>query len=95
MARSGRVVTQRIHPVLKPLGPVRSKRDVQKFDSLPKIQKHVQGIIHNGKYRGHTAVFDTGAQQLMIGRDGWEIIKRHDNWIDAQGVNLCGPPKEG
>ena len=40
-------------------------------------------------------MFDNGAQQLMIGRDGWEIIKRHDNWIDAQGVNLCGPPKEG
>ena len=30
---------------------------------------------------------------MVIGRDGWEIIKRHDNFIDAQGVNMGGPPK--
>ena len=40
-------------------------------------------------------MFDTGAQQSMIGQDGQEIIKRHDTWIDAQGVDLGGPPKEG
>ena len=32
-------------------------------------------------------MFDTGDQQPMIGRDGWEIIKRLDTWIYAQGVN--------
>ena len=45
--------------------------------------------------RGHTTVFDTGDQQSMIGRDGWEIIKRRDNWIDTQGVNMVGPSKAG
>ena len=40
-------------------------------------------------------MFDTGYQKSMIGRDGWEIIKRHDTWIDAKGVDLCGTPKAG
>ena len=40
-------------------------------------------------------MFDTGAQQLMIGQDGWEIINRHDTWIYAKGVDLGGPPKTG
>ena len=31
----------------------------------------------------------------MIVRDGWEIIKRHDSWINARGVDLGGPPKAG
>ena len=74
---------------------MRSKRAVRKFDALPKIQKHGQGIIHNGKARGHTAVFDTGSQKSMIGQDVWEITKRHDTWMDPQGVNLGGPPKSG
>ena len=40
-------------------------------------------------------MFDTGAQQSMIGRDGWNIINRHDTWIYAQGVNMVGPSKTG
>ena len=68
---------------------------MQIFDALPKSQKHVQEIAHNRKARGHNAVFDTGAQKLMIGWDGWEIIKRHDTWIDANGVDLGGTPKAG
>ena len=40
-------------------------------------------------------MFDTGSQKSIIGRDGWEIIKRHDTWIDAQGVNLGLPQKTG
>ena len=41
------------------------------------------------------AVFDTGAQHLMLGRDGWEIIKRHEKWIDTRSVDLGGPSKTG
>ena len=93
MAKSGCVVTRRGRPVLNTRGPVRSKRSVQTFGTLPKIQKHVQGIFHGGIVRGHTAVFDTGPQQLMIGRYGWEIIKRHDNWINVKGVDLGKPPR--
>ena len=40
-------------------------------------------------------MFDTGAQQSMIGRDGWEIIRRHDSWIDERGVDLGVYPKSG
>ena len=65
------------------------------FDAPPKIQKHVQGIVHNGKARSHTKVFDTGSQQLIIGRDGLEIIKHRDTWIDLKGVDLGGTPKAG
>ena len=60
MAKSGPVVTRRSRPDLKPRGPTRSNQSVWTFDTLPKSQKHVQGIIHNEKARGHTAVFDTG-----------------------------------
>ena len=31
----------------------------------------------------------------MIGRDGWEIIKRHDKWIDVRGVDLGSSSKAG
>ena len=95
MAKSGNVFTRRGCPVLKPQGPACSKRDVHNFDALPKSHKHEQGIIHGGKARGHTAVCDTGAQQSMIGQYVWEIIKRHDNWIYAHGVNMGGPPNAG
>ena len=44
---------------------------------------------------GHTTVFDTGAQQSMIFWGGWDIIKCHDTWIDAQGVNMGVPSNEG
>ena len=40
-------------------------------------------------------MFDTGAQQSMIGRDVWEIIKRHEKWIDTRGVDLGGSSKTG
>ena len=71
MAKNKHAVTRRSRLFLKPQGPALSKIAVQKFDALPKIQNYVQVIVHNGKARGHTAVFDTGAQQSMIGRDGW------------------------
>ena len=95
MAKSRRVVTRRSRLVLRPQGPTLSKKAVRTFDALPKSQKHVQGIVHNRKERGHTAVFDTGAQKSMIGQDGWEIIKRHDNWITVKGADLGGLPKAG
>ena len=31
----------------------------------------------------------------MIGRDGWDIIKRHEKWIDTRGVDLGGSSKTG
>ena len=40
-------------------------------------------------------MFDTGYKQLKTWRYGWEIIKRHDTWIDAKVVDLGGPPKAG
>ena len=95
MAKSGRAVTQRGRPVLKPRGLTCSKRAVKTFNALTKIYKHAQGIFHDGIARGHTKMFDTGAQKLMIGQYGWEIIKRRDTWIYAQGVKMGGPPKSG
>ena len=95
MAKNRRGITWRSRVILKPRGSVLSKGDVQKPDSWPNKLRHVHGIVHNGKSSGHTAVFDTGAQKSMIVRDGWEIIKRHDSWINARGVDLGGPPKAG
>ena len=40
-------------------------------------------------------MFDIRAQKSMIGRNGWEIIKHHDTWIDAKGVNLGGTSEAG
>ena len=40
-------------------------------------------------------MFNTGPQKSMIGRYGWETIKCHDTWIDAQGVNFGLPQKVG
>ena len=71
MAKNGHAVTQRSRPVLNPRGPDLSKIAVHKFYDLPKIQNHVQVIEHHSKARGHTAVFDTGPHQSMIGQDGW------------------------
>ena len=31
----------------------------------------------------------------MIKMVGWEIIKRHDIWIYAQGINMGGPSNAG
>ena len=69
--------------------PAISNRAVWNFNDQPKSLKYVQGIDHSGISRGHTAVFDTGAQQSMIGLVVWEIIKRPDTWIYAQDVNMC------
>ena len=60
-----------------------------------KKSKHAQGIIHNGFAESHSDVLDTGAQKSMIIIRGWQIIKRHGSWIDAQGVNMGGPSKVG
>ena len=95
MAKNRRGITWRSRVILKPRGSVRSKGGVQKPDSWPNKLRHVHGIVHNGKSSGHTAVFDTGAQKSIILRYGWEIIKRHDYWIDARGIDLGGPPKSG
>ena len=56
--------------------------------------RHVQEVVHGGAGT-HVAVFDTGAQQSMLGRDGWEIIKNHEKWIETRGVDLGGPSKKG
>ena len=95
MAKSGRKVTHKEFPFLKLRGSVHRKRVVRNLDARPKIHKHAQGIVHNGVTRGHTAVFDTGPQKLMIGRDGWEMIKHHYTWVDAQGVNMGEISKTG
>ena len=63
VAKSRRIVTRRGRPVLKPQGPVHSKRSMRTFDALPEIHEHAQRIVHNGITRGHTAVFDTGHQK--------------------------------
>ena len=68
---------------------------MQTLDARPKIQNHEQGIVHNGDSSGHTALFDTWDQQSIIGRYGWEIIKRRDTWIDAQGINMGGSSRAG
>ena len=38
---------------------------------------------------------DTGSHQYIIGMLGWEIIERHDSYMDAQFVNIGGPSKSG
>ena len=93
--KRGRIVNCRRRPFLKPRRPMLSKRSVRTFDALPKSHKNAQGIVHNGIIRGHTTVFDTGHHKSMIGRYGWEIIKRHDTWIDTLGVNMGGTPRSG
>ena len=66
---------------------------MRNLDVIFKGHNHAQGIVHNGYDKNHTTVLDTGAQKSMIGMGGWEIIKRHDSWIDAQGVNMGGLSK--
>ena len=88
------MVSRRIRLDLKPLDPLCSKGDARKPNSRPNKLRHIQGIVQR-KARGHTAVFDTDAQQYMIGRDGWEIIKRHNKWIDARGIDLGSSLKAG
>ena len=92
MAKDGRKVSQRSRLDLKPRDPLRSKVSARKPDARPNKLRHVHGIVQ-GKARGHTDMFDTGAQQSTIGRDGWDIIKRHDTWIGARGVDLGGYSK--
>ena len=94
MVKDRRKVSRRIRPDLKPQDPLRSKGAARKPDPQPNKLRHIQGIVQ-GKARGHTAMFDTGNHQSMIGRDSWEIIKRHDKWIGAKGVDLWSSLKAG
>ena len=88
MAKNRRKVTRKRCPVLKPRGSVHNKRSVQTFYARPKMHKHTQVISHDKIARVNTTLFGTGAQKSIIGREGWEIIKLHDTWIDTQGVNV-------
>ena len=81
MANNGRKITHKGRPFLNPRGTMHSRRAVKNFDARPKSHRNAQGIVHDRIERGHTAVFDTGAQKSMIGRDGWEMIKHHDTCI--------------
>ena len=94
MVKDGRKVSQRSRPDLNPRDPLCSKGAARKPDARPNKLRHIQRNVQ-GKAIGHTAVFDTGDQQSMIGRDGWEIIKRHDKWIDTRGVDLGSSSKAG
>ena len=94
MAKDGRKVSQRSRLDLKPRDPLHSKGPARKPDALPNKLRHIYGIVQ-WKARGYTDVFDTGTQQSMIGRDGWDIMKRHDTWIDARGVDLGSSLKAG
>ena len=95
MAKSGRKSTSKECMVMKPLGVSRIKRAVQTLYAQPKSQKWAQVIIHDREARGNTTVLDTVAQQSMVGMGVWEIIKRHNISIDAQGVNMGDSSKEG
>ena len=67
------------------------------LDAHPKTKSHkyAQGIVHDGDARVHNAVLDTGYQQSMVSMGSWEIIKRHDAWIDSQVINMGGYSKAG
>ena len=94
MVKDGRKVSRRSRPDLNPQDPLISKGDARKPDARHNNLRHIHGIVH-GKARGHTSLIDTGAQHSMIGRDGWEIIKRHNKWIDARGEYLGSSSKAG
>ena len=99
MVKGGWVITRKSRPGLKPQRPLGSKRmPGQSASTGPNKFKlklrHVQGVVQGGA-GAHGAVFDTRAQQSMLGRDGWEIIKNHEKWIDTRGVDLAGPSKTG
>ena len=70
MAKNRFGIARRSRPVLKPWGSVRSKGAVRKPDALTNKSRHVHIIVHNGKASVHIFMFDTGAQQSMIGRGG-------------------------
>ena len=97
--KGGQTIPRKSRPGLKPRGPLgsrgtpRSTARTSPNKSRVKL-RHYQGVV-KGAEGAHVAVFDTGAQQSMLGRDGWEIIKNHDNWIDTRGVDLGGPSKAG
>ena len=94
MVKDGRKVSRRSRPDLNPQDPLISKGDARKPDAQPNNLRHIHVIVH-GKARGHTSLIDTGAHHSMIGRDGWEIIKRHNKWIDARGAYLGSSSKAG
>ena len=94
-AKSGSKSPTKGHPVLNPQGVTLSKKAVQTLDDRPKSHNYTHIIFHSGADMGHTAVLDTGSQQSTVGMRVWDIIKRHDTWIDTQGVNMGGSSKEG
>ena len=97
--KSGRDISRKSRPGLKSRRPPNSKGMPGRYAiTIPNKSKvkirHVQGVVQGGA-GDHVAVFDTGAQQSMLGIDGWDIIKNHDKWIDTRGVDLGGPSKTG
>ena len=97
MVKGGRAITRKSRLGLKPRGPLGSKQmPGRPASTVPNKLKlrHVQEVFHGGAGT-HVAVLDTRAQQSMLGRDGWDIIKNHENWIDTRGVDLGGPSKTG
>ena len=94
MVKGGRDIPRKIRPRLNPQDPLCSKGTTRSLDARPNNVKlrHIREKSI-GEVSSHMAVFDTGAQQLILGRDGWEIIKRHEKWIDTIGVELGGPSK--
>ena len=97
MVKGGRAITRKSRLGLKPRRPLGSKRmPGRPANTVPNNFKlklrHVQGVVQGGAGT-HLSVFDTGAQQSMVGRDSWEIIKNHKKWIDTHGVDLGGPSK--
>ena len=95
--KGGRATPRKSRPGLKPRGTLgirgtsRSTANSSPNKSRVKL-RHYQGVVQ-GAAGAHVAVFDTGAQQSMLGYGGWEIINYHDKWIDTRGVNLGGPSK--
>ena len=97
--KGGRAISRKSRPGLKPRIPLGSKgtpgRSASTIPNKSKVKiRHVQGVVQGGA-GAHVAVFDTGAQQSMLGIDGWDIINNHDKWIDTRGVDLGGPSKTG
>ena len=80
---------------MKPWGFACSKRAVRNLYLPSKIQNNAKGNFHSRAAKKHAAVLDTGSHQSMIVMVDWEIIKRHNSWINSQGVNMGEPSKSG
>ena len=75
---------------MNPCGVARGERSMLTLYVSHRKSNNVKVIIHNGAAKNHTVMLDTGSQQSMIGMEGRVIIKHHDSWIDAQGVDMGG-----